>query len=123
RKGPRIFAAGPLLTAPGGHPAGTLLRGNDAAIAAGTRQIATPEDGRAVVRDLAKGGVDVIKAVFDSGGRPNRPQRIPTLDAQVLRAIVTEGHAAGVPVTVHWGNVEELPSIIAARPNQIEHAG
>ncbi len=123
RKGPRIFAAGPLLTAPGGHPAGTLLRGSDAAIAAGTRQIVSPEEGRGVVRDLASGGVDVIKAVFDSGGRPHRPQRIPTLDVQVLRAIVAEGHTAGVPITVHWGNIEELPSIIAARPTQIEHAG
>ena len=123
RKGPRIFAAGPILTAPGGHPAGTLLRGNDAAIAAGTRQFVSPEEGRAVVRDLASGGVDVIKAVFDSAGRPNRPQRIPTLNAEVLRAIVAEGHAVGVPVTVHWGNVEELPSIIPARPNQLEHAG
>src|SRR5262249_59059738 len=37
--------------------------------------------------------------------------------------IVAEGHTAGVPVTVHWGNIEELPSIIAARPNQLEHAG
>jgi enamidase len=123
RKGPRIFAAGPILTAPGGHPAGTLLRGNDTAVAAGTRQIVSPEEGRAVVGDLARGGVAVIKAVFDSAGRPNRPQRIPTLNAENLGAIVAEGRAAGVPVTVHWGNVEELPSIIAARPNQLEHSG
>lgn len=74
RKGPRIFAASPLLTAPGGHPAATLLRGNAAAIAAGTRQIVSPEEGRAAVRDLARGGVEVIKAIFDSGGRANRPQ-------------------------------------------------
>src|SRR5262249_5327882 len=31
--------------------------------------------------------------------------------------------SAGVPVTVHWGNVEELASIIAAGPSQVEHAG
>src|SRR5262249_16710928 len=79
--------------------------------------------GGAGVGDLGSGGVAVIKAVFDSAGRPNRPQRIPTLNAEILGAIVAEGHAAGVPVTVHWGNVEELPSIIEARPNQLEHAG
>jgi enamidase len=123
RDGPRIFAAGPMLTAPGGHPAGTLLRGNEPAITTGTRQITSPAQGRAVVRDLVNGGVDVIKAVFDSGARPNRPQRIPTLDIQVLRAIIAEAQAARVPVTVHWGNVDELPAVIAARPNQIEHAG
>src|SRR5262249_49839218 len=105
REGPRIFAAGPILTAPGGHPAGTLLVGNKPAIAAGTRQITSPDEGRAVVRDLASGGVDVIKTVLDSLGRRNSPQRIPTLDSQTLRAIVAEGRTVRLPVTVHWGNV------------------
>lgn len=123
RIGPRIFAAGPLLTAPGGHPAGTLLVGNKPAIAAGTRQITTPEEGRAAVQELATGGVDIIKAVFDSGGRRSRPQRIPTLNAETLAAIVYEAHKLGLPVTVHWGNVDELASVIAAYPTQIEHAG
>jgi imidazolonepropionase-like amidohydrolase len=123
RIGPRIFAAGPLLTAPGGHPAGTLLVGNKPAIETGTRQITTPDEGRAVVRELASGGVDTIKAVVDSGGRRSRPQRIPTLNAETLAAIVSEAHSLGLPVTVHWGNVDELPAIIAAHPTQIEHAG
>ena len=123
RIGPRIFAAGPLLTAPGGHPASTLLRGMPGAIAAATRQLATPEEGQATVRVLAEGGVDVIKAVVDSGGRRNRPQTIPSLNAETLAAIVGAAHKAGLPVTVHWGNVAELPSIIAAHPDQIEHSG
>ena len=123
REGPRIFAAGPMLTALGGHPAGTLLRGNDGAIASGTRQIVSPEQGREVVRDLASSGVDVIKAVLDSRGRPNSPERIPALDEAVLGAIVAEAQDAGVPVTVHWGNVNELPAIAAVRPAQLEHAG
>lgn len=123
RTGPRIFAAGPMLTAPGGHPAGTLLVGNKGAIASGTRQLTTPEGGRATVRELAEGGVDVIKAVVDSGGRRNRPQTFPTLNAETLAAIVEEAHKAGLPVTVHWGNVAELPGIIAAHPDQIEHSG
>ena len=123
REGPRILAAGPMLTAPGGHPAGTLLRGNDGAIASGTRQITSLEQGRAVVRDLATGGVDVIKAVVDSRGRPNSPERLATLDTRVLEAIVAEAHAVGLPVTVHWGNVDELPAVVASRPTQLEHAG
>ncbi len=123
RVGPRVFAAGPMLTAPGGHPAGTLLVGNKPAIAAGTRQITTPEEGRAVVRELASGDVDVIKAVLDSGDRRSRPQRIPTLNAQTLAAIIVEARSAGLPVTVHWGNVEELAAVVACHPTQIEHAG
>jgi enamidase len=123
RQGPRIFVAGPMLTAPGGHPAATLLRGNEPAITAGTRQLKSPEQAQAVVNDLAAGGVDVIKAVFDSRGRQNSPERIPTLNAQVLGAIVAEASRLHIPVTVHWGNVEELPTVIALRPNQIEHSG
>lgn len=123
REGPRVFAAGPMLTAPGGHPAGTLLRGIEPAIAVGTRQLTSPEQARTVVRDLAAGGVDIIKAVLDSRGRANSPERLPTLDAPRLNAIVSEARAAGLPVTVHWQNVEELPVVVAARPTQVEHSG
>jgi imidazolonepropionase-like amidohydrolase len=124
RTGPRIFAAGPMVTAPGGHPAGTLLRGMPpGVIPTNTRQIATADEGRAVVRELASGGVDLIKAVFDSRGRFYSPERIPTLNSEVLGAVVAEAHAVNLPVTVHWGNVEELPAIVALRPTQIEHAG
>ena len=123
REGPRVFVAGPLLTAPGGHPASTLLAGNEPAIAAATRQIASPEEGRVVVRNLARDGVDVIKAVLDSRGRSDSPKSIPTLEFGTLNAIVEEAHAAGLPVTVHWSNVSELPAVVAARPTQIEHAG
>src|SRR5262249_50099753 len=68
--GPRIFTAGPIITAPGGHPAGTLLKGNDTLIKLVTRQVAKLDEGRAAVRELASGGVDIIKVVFDSG-RPD----------------------------------------------------
>lgn len=122
RVGPRIFVAGPLLTAPGGHPAGTLLAGNETAIAAATRQIASAEEGRVVVRNLAHDGVDVVKAVLDSRGRSDSP-KIPTFDFGTLSAIVEEARAADLPVTVHWSNVSELPAVVAARPTQIEHAG
>src|SRR5262249_10306847 len=123
RTGPRIFAAGPIVTAPGGHPAGTLLAGNPVAIAAATRQIATPDEGRAVVRELASGGVDVIKVGAASAGRRNRPERIPTIGSATLVGVVSEASRAGLPATVHWGNVDELETVVSAKPTQIEHAG
>jgi imidazolonepropionase-like amidohydrolase len=125
RTGPTIRCAGPIITAVGGHPAGTLLAGNARAAEASTRQISTPQEAHAVVRTLAASGVDVIKVVFDSGRTAEGFGRgvVPILEAPVLQAIVAEGRAAGLPVTVHWGNVSELPQIIAARPTSIEHAG
>lgn len=121
RKGPRILAAGPLLTCPGGHPAGTLLRGNQFAIETSTRQLSSPEDARRMVRELAGSGVDVIKAVVDRRGRANSPEHVPAMDTATLGAIVDEARACGLPVTVHWGNVDELAAVAALRPAQLEH--
>lgn len=123
RAGPRVVAAGPMLTAPGGHPAGTLLRGMEPAIALSTRQLTSPEDARIAVRNLHAGGVALIKAVLDSRGRAYSPERIPTLNSELLAAITGEARSLGLPVTVHWGNVDELPAIVSVRPDQIEHSG
>lgn len=123
RAGPRIFTAGPIITAPGGHPAGTLLKGNDAVIKLATRQVAKLDEGRAAVRELASGGVDIIKVVFDSGRPDSRFGLVPKLDAEVLQAIIADASAANLPVTAHWGNTSELPILISARPAQIEHGG
>lgn len=123
RQGPRLVVAGPILTAPGGHPAGTLLRGIERAIATSTRPLVSPEDARTAVRDLHAGGVALIKAVRDSRGRAYSPDRVPTLNSQILAAITEEARSLGLPVTVHWGNVDELPDIISVCPDQIEHSG
>jgi enamidase len=122
RRGPRIAAAGPLLTAPHGHPAGTLLRGNQEAIDLATRQLNDAQEAKRVVRELADGGVDFIKAVFDSGGRRNGPS-FPRIDTSILQALVMEARWHGLFVTVHWGNVDELGDILSTQPHQIEHAG
>src|SRR5262245_31347649 len=123
RSGPRIFAAGPTLTAPGGHPAGTLLRGNSEAIELGTRQLRDADDARGVARGLGRGGLCGINASVDGGSTRSPYGILPRLATAVLRAVVSEARAVGLPVTVHWSNVGELRYVIAVRPNQIEHPG
>ena len=123
RAGPRIFAAGPTITAPEGHPAGTLLKGNAPAIELGTRQIRASGEARPVVRELAEGGVSLIKVIFDGGSQRSPFGLLPRLDTTTLRAVVAEARAAGLPVTVHWSNVSELAQVVAARPTQLEHPG
>jgi imidazolonepropionase-like amidohydrolase len=123
--GPAVCCAGPMITAVGGHPAGTLLAGNVRGAEVSTRQVSTPDEARAIVRGLAASGVDVIKVVFDSGRTPEGFGRglVPILEPPVLQAVVEEGRAASIPVTVHWGNISELQHVIEARPSSIEHAG
>lgn len=120
-QGPRFFVAGPTFTAPGGHPAGTWLKGNAAAIAAGTREVTAADTARTEVRNLKQNGMDVIKAIYDSGDKRSPFGILPKLDLEVLKAIVSEAHAIKLRVVVHWGNTSELADILQARPDGLEH--
>ncbi len=121
RVGPRLVAVGPMFTAPGGHPAGTWLRGNPEAAAVFARQMTDPDSARAEVRRLVAAGAGAIKAVYDSGDARTPFGYLPRLDSVVLAAIVAEARARGVRSLVHWQNVRELPTILAIGPDELEH--
>ncbi len=116
-EGPRLFIAGPIFTTPGGHPVATF--GTDPA-ADSVRLPATPEDARRAVRALARDGrrVDVIKVVQERG-RPDRS--LQPIAPDVLAAIVAEAHAHGMPVTGHWGTLQDLDELLAAGVDGLEH--
>lgn len=116
-EGPRLFAAGPIFTTPGGHPVATF--GVDPA-SDSVRLPSTPEEARLVVRELADGDdrVDLIKVVQERG-RPGRG--LEPIAPEVLDAIVTEAHDQGLPVTAHWGSLEDLEDVIAAGVDGLEH--
>ena len=107
-EGPRVLAAGPTFTASGGHPAGTIYRGNPYLIENATRQVADPEEARREVGRVAQGGVDFISVVYDGGGERSPFGKIPRLDPEVLQAIVDAAHERGLKVIVRWGSPAEL---------------
>src|SRR3712207_4797430 len=96
-EGPRLFAAGPLFTTRNGHPVVTL--GADPASDA-VRLPGSAEEARRMVRALATGPapVDLVKVVQERGSadRPLSPH-----PPAVLRAVVEEAHAHGLPVVAH----------------------
>lgn len=98
-EGPRVFAAGPLFTAPGGHPITTF--GVDPASGV-VRVPSDPGQARRMVAALAgpDDPVDVIKVVQDRGG-PGRA--LEPIAPATLNALVAEAHAHGLRVTAHWG--------------------
>jgi len=119
--GPRIFAVGPIITAPGGHPAGTIYKGNRYIIENATRQISDVNNAREEVRRLAKGGVDCIKAIYSDIDPMNITHRVPKLSLNVLEALADEAHRHNLRLMVHTGSPEEVMDSLRAGADSIEH--
>lgn len=115
--GPRAFAAGPLFTAPGGHPAGDLFRGDDRLIREVCRLFGPGQERAAAaeVGALAGRGIDAVKVVYD--GRSG----LARLDAGVLGEIIAAAHAHGLYVHAHVGTAQEALAALARGADVIEH--
>ena len=96
-EGPRIVAAGPIVTFRNAHPAttvcgytrSTFCRENT------TAEVETAEEARAAVSRLAAEGVDFIKLVADS---ILAPVQIPD---EVVAAIIAQAHQEGIEAVAH----------------------
>lgn len=111
RSGPRICAAGPIVTVPGGHGsfAGEIVPdGTDLP--------------RAVHR-LADAGVDCVKIAVSGGvSTPGSDLFSVQFAAGDLAAAVAAAHARGLPVAAHASNPESVRIAAAAGVDSVEHA-
>ena len=100
-RGPRLLTVGPVFTAPGDWSSQTC-DGVKACEIKRTAQLTTPEEARAKVREVAAGGVDAIKIVYDD-------IRIPDirLADEVIAAITDEASQHDLVVLAHISTVEE----------------
>jgi imidazolonepropionase-like amidohydrolase len=105
---PRVVAAGPPLTTPGGHChfLGGVVDG----------------DPVAAVADHVERGVDVIK-VMASGGfaTPGTDQLGAQFSVAELSALVDQAHRAGLPVVAHAHSLLGIQHALAAGVDGIEH--
>jgi imidazolonepropionase-like amidohydrolase len=108
---PRIVAAGPPITTPGGHC--HFLGGE----VEGAAQI------RAAVRERVERGVDVVK-VMASGGMTTVGTDVtaPQFSLEDLRLLVETAHAAGLPVAAHAHAALAIDQAVALGVDSIEHA-
>ena len=100
-----VFAAGPCLTATGGHCT---------EYPAPTRTIDTPEQARREIAELSPKRPDVIKLVYDA-----RP--LPTIDPATLEAAVAAAREHGLPTVVHVGSWDEARTAAEAGATAITH--
>jgi imidazolonepropionase-like amidohydrolase len=122
RLGPRLYAAGPVFTAPGGHPAEMLraalpwyLRWY--VLPRATREVATPEEAQRAVAALLPERPDVLKLAIDAGTGD-----VPRLAPATIAAVTTAGHAMGVRSIAHIGNSAEAVDALRGGVDALAHA-
>jgi enamidase len=109
---PRIHCAGPVFTAPGGHPVSTVYANAPWLADRGARQVTTAAEARAEAAALAEAGMDGLKAVYSGS---------PRLDRSVLHALGEEAHRRGLWFAVHTATVEEVTEAVRAGATSVEH--
>jgi imidazolonepropionase-like amidohydrolase len=107
---PTVVAAGPPITAPGGHC--WSMGGETVGV----------EALRRAVRERAERGAGVVK-VMASGGvlTPGTDVTACQFTLEELRALVEEGHRLGLPVTAHAHGLPAVERSVAAGVDGIEH--
>ena len=107
---PRVVAAGPPITTPGGHChfLGSVASG--------------PDEMRSAVAEHHERGVDVIK-VMASGGflTPGTDMLGAQYAVEELRALVEAAHAVGLAVTAHAHSITGIEVALAAGVDGVEH--
>ena len=112
-RGPRLFAVGLILTAPGGHPASTICRTNPYCQKARMVQLDTPALARETVDKLARDGVNGIKVVHEAAGI--------TMSREVLDAVVAQARVHGIPVDSHNETVASSIEAVEAGVTRLVH--
>jgi imidazolonepropionase-like amidohydrolase len=106
-----VVAAG---VAPPGQGPNNQFLGHALAVADRTgmtivRGVATAQEGRAAVRDVAAKGIPFIKIWVDDRGGTQRK-----LTPELYRAIIAEAHTHGIDVVVHQQAAEDMPGLLTA---------
>lgn len=107
---PRFFGVGVGFSVKDGHAArlGTLLP-------------ETPDEARAIVREMKAAGVDAIKLIYEDNGRAGRPT-IPIMKPEVMRAIIDEAHRHNLKAYVHAFNLNRAKEALRAGADGMVHA-
>jgi enamidase len=113
-KSPNVVWSGPIVTAVGGYPLTVP------AYAPVGREVASVDEARALVRDLADAGAGVIKLGLEGGYYSDLGWALLSLDT--IRAIVEVAHERAMRVAAHVTSIDELTLALDGRIDDIVHA-
>lgn len=113
-EGPRIFASGPIMAAPGGQVYGVLPKHQNI-IDQEYRIITSVDDAKNAVREHVNQNVDLIKICADN--LPNNTH----LTIEEMRAIVKTAHSYNLRVTAHAVTNQSTWNAVQAGVDGIEH--
>jgi imidazolonepropionase-like amidohydrolase len=107
---PTVIGSGPPITSPKGH---CWNMGGEAHGLTALRR---------AVQERADRGVDVVKIMASGGANtPGSDATRPQFSVEEIAAVVTEAHAAGLPVTAHAHALDAIRRALAAGVDALEH--
>lgn len=123
-EGPRIFAAGPMISITGGHGSWGNWMAPQHQLTTPAHAIADGEDEvRKTVREQIRANVDLIKVSATGGfGTAGSVPGAASFTEDELRAAVDEARKRGLHVAAHAHGAEGIINAIRAGARSIEHA-
>lgn len=122
--GPDIAASGAIISCKGGYPEFITPMHPPISTLIGTPkyEFSNPEAARKAVRVLHKSGANHIKVGYSSRTRDNLvPDSMPVVSFEVLDAVCKEAHSLGLIVSVHHNYSDDIPRILRADVDTLEH--
>ena len=120
-RSPRIFTAGRMIQAPGGHPWNTVFFQNPETAAHELIFAGPDTDLEEEVTKLVNEGVDWIKLYISEDDVIHWPQKLPRLSDRQLRKATDTAHRLGKSVMAHVDNFDGMRLALDAGVDSIEH--
>lgn len=119
--GPRIITCGRSFQQKGGHPGSTVWRNDPKILHAAAALPDTAEEAIAIVRELAKAGVDFIKIIINNINLVTLKESVPKISFDIVKAITDEAHKYGLLVAAHCENIQDALKAVNLGVDNIEH--
>ncbi len=122
--GPRILAAGPILTAHGGYPDFINKLSFPAALFTGQPRIDidSPQRASSVIRYLQSKGIDFVKVGYAMESlHLDSTCRLNVVSHDIMREICTTAHSLDLKVSVHIGGTADIQELLVHDIDSLEH--